>query len=148
LGTVFWGACPKTYDLQTFVSVARIVSFRSSYLIPGWFVGRHSFAPRFKISCSDSHRRGAKLPIMAEIWYYYGIFCKCWSFLPLWEAPKEDTQVFFGLPFGTWRYDVFCDGCGASVELSADTRVFLVESSRQSVRFRASKSVRRRVSSS
>jgi hypothetical protein len=21
-------------------------------------------------------------------WYYYGLFCKCGAFLPLWEAPK------------------------------------------------------------
>lgn len=35
-------ACPESYELQTADSLATIDSFRGSYLIPGWFMGRYS----------------------------------------------------------------------------------------------------------
>ena len=74
------------------------------------------------------------------LFFYYGIFCKkCWAFLPLWEAPDKDMQIRVGID-PSWKATIFCDGCQGSTEFSLDTRLFMVESSRRSVRFRAPKS--------
>src|SRR5579862_7804079 len=82
------------------------------------------------------------------VWHYYGIFCKCWAFLPLWEAPNRNMQVRFEVPLGSWKYLILCDACHQSTEFSSESRVFMVESSRKSVRFRAPKSDKGTASSS
>src|SRR5260370_12573796 len=48
-------------------------------------------------------------PSSPESFFYCGIFCrKCWAFLPLWEAPNEDTQTYIGL-VAPWSYPILFD---------------------------------------
>src|SRR6267154_2573181 len=85
---------------------------------------------------------------MQQLFYYYGIFCKnCQAFLPLWEVPNTHIPVRVGLE-PSWKYNILCDACQESTELSSVTRLFMVESSRRSVRFRAPKSGKGAASSS
>jgi hypothetical protein len=69
------------------------------------------------------------------LYHYYGIFCKCGAFLPLWKAPDQNKQIKVGITPGE-QYEIFCDACNSRVSFGHDSRIFLVESSRAVGRFK------------
>ena len=77
-------------------------------------------------------------PQVVHHWHYYGLFCECGAFLPLWEAPPEDKKLFLEKREDAY-VQIICEACKSRVAYNADTIVYFVESSRRTVRFRPSK---------
>jgi hypothetical protein len=75
------------------------------------------------------------MPTTARKLFYYGIYCKCGVFLPLFEAPNDDRKLT--LENRPEAYvEVVCEVCKERTPFNSDTVVSYVESSRRSIRFR------------
>jgi hypothetical protein len=72
-------------------------------------------------------------------WYYYGVFCKCGAFLPIWEAPKIADKPITLEKREDAFVEIICEVCDSRVPFNSETILQFVESSRSSVRFRPSR---------
>jgi hypothetical protein len=71
-----------------------------------------------------------------HLWYYYGLFCKCGVFLPLFEAPSDQDKKLFLENRSEAHVEIICEVCKERTAFNSDTVLYFVESSRRSIRFR------------
>jgi hypothetical protein len=78
------------------------------------------------------------MPPVIQKWFYYGLFCECGVFLPLFEAPNNKDKKLFLESRAEAYVEIVCEVCKKRTTFNSDTAVYFVESSRRTVRFRPS----------